>query len=336
MIMNITHSGSRFSRGLLMLAIGTLALALAAALFWRAQRQSGGAGDFIEYAMALDSDIPTAVAVAADGTVWFTIGFADAVGMIRDGKLQRLPKARKNVEPVGLAVDAQGAAWFADPTEVQISRIVRSGEIQSFPLDTPIARLGRLAIAPDGAVWFAEGTAYGFTRLKDGKLTRNVPKSVRGGPYGVAVGQDGVVWGTLQGGNALVRIAPGQDIAEYEIPTPGASPSDVAVDASGNVWFLEFRGNKVGRFRDGKFAEYPVPGEWAGLSGIAVAPDGAVWFGMLRRQALGRLRDGEFRIFDLPRAQARPYTVTADAAGDIWYADISGFVGMLKARAARR
>jgi virginiamycin B lyase len=327
---------NKFSRGLIVLLVGAVAIALAATLLWRAKRPDGTTGDFIEYAMTLDSDIPTAVAIGPDDTVWFTIGFADAVGMIRDGKLQRLPKAKKNVEPVGLAVDAQGAAWFADPTEVQISRILPSGEIRSFPLDTPIARLGRLAVAPDGAVWFAESTGYGFTRLKDGALTRNVPKSVRGGPYGVAVDAHGVVWGTLQGGNSLVKIAPGQPIAEYEIPTPGSSPSDIAVDASGNAWFVEFRGNKVGKFGDGKFSEYPVPGDWAGLSGIVVAADGAVWFGMLRGHAIGRLRDGQFRIFELPRSQARPYTVAVDRNGNIWYADISGYVGMLKAGAASR
>ena len=326
---------NRSSRGLIVLLVGTVAIALAATLFWRARHPAGTTGDFIEYAMTVDSDIPTAVAAGPDDTIWFTIGFADAVGMIRDGRLQRLPKAKKNVEPVGLAVDAQGAAWFADPTEVQISRIVPSGEIKSFSLETPIARLGRLAIAPDGAVWFAESTAYGFTRLKDGVLTRNVPNSVRGGPYGVAVDAHGVVWGTMQGGNSLVRIAPGQEISEYEIPTPGSSPSDVAVDAAGNPWFVEFRGNKVGKFSEGKFSEYTVPGEWAGLSGIAVAADGAVWFGMLRGHSIGRLRDGQFKIFELPRSQARPYTVALDRHGNVWYADISGFVGMLKASAAR-
>jgi virginiamycin B lyase len=286
--------------------------------------------------MTVASDIPTAVAAGPDDTVWFTIGFADAVGMIRDGKLQRLPKSRKNVEPVGLAVDADGAAWYTDPTEVLISRILPSGEIKSFPLGTPIARLGRLAVAPDGAVWFAESTAYGFTRLKDGVLTRNVPKSVRGGPYGVAVDAKGHVWGTLQGGNQLIKISPGQEIAEYEIPTPGSSPSDVAADAAGNIWVVEFRGNKIAKFSDGKFSEFDVPGEWSGLSGIAVAADGTVWFGMLRSHAIGRLREGQFRIFEMPRKDARPYTVAIDKTGNVWYADISGYVGMLKAGAAKK
>jgi virginiamycin B lyase len=325
-----------FSRRIVTAIVVALVVAIAAALIWRMRQGQGSVGDFVEYPMTVASDIPTAVAVGPDDTVWFTIGFADAVGLIRDGKIQRLPKSKKNVEPVGLAVDADGAAWYTDPTEVLISRILPSGEIKSFPLGTPIARLGRMAMAPDGAVWFAESTAYGFTRLKDGVLTRNVPKSVRGGPYGVAVDAKGVVWGTLQSGNQLIKISPGQEIAEYEIPTPGSSPSDVSVDGSGNAWFVEFRGNKIGKFGDGKFSEFNVPGEWSGLSGIAIAADGSVWFGLLRGHAIGRLRDGKFKIFELPRKDARPYTVAIDKTGNVWYADISGYVGMLKASAAKK
>ena len=316
--------------------IVAVAVVIAAAVYWKPRNGTGSSADFVEYPMAVASDIPTTVAAGPDGTVWFTISFADAIGMIRDGKMQRLPKNRKSVEPVGLGVDAEGAAWFTDPTEVQISRIVASGEIKSFPLGTPISRLGRLAIAPDGGVWFAESTAFGFTRLKDGKLTRNVPKSAQGGPYGVTVDAKGIVWGTLQGANQLVKIEPGKEITEFELPTRGSSPSDVAADAAGNVWVTEFRGNKIAKFSDGKFTEFVVPGEWSGLTGIAVAADGAVWFGMVKGHALGRLRDGQFKIFELPRKDARPYTVATDKAGNIWYADISGFVGMLKASAAKR
>jgi virginiamycin B lyase len=72
------------------------------------------------------------------------------------------------------------------------------------------------------------------------------------------------------------------------------------------------------------------------LTGLTVAPDGAVWFGLLRLQTLGRLKDGQFRMFKMPRPTARPYTLSADPDGNIWYADISGYVGMLKAEVAAK
>jgi len=157
-----------------------------------------------------------------------------------------------------------------------------------------------------------------------------------GAPYGMAVDLQGNAWGTLQSANQIVKIAPTGEMTDYEIPTRGSAPSDIAVDASGRVWFLEFRSNKLGSFADGKFTEHDVPGEWSGLTGLTVAPDGAIWFGMLRAQTLGRFHNGEFKLFKIPRETARPYTLAADAEGNIWYADISGYVGMLAADAARK
>lgn len=300
--------------------------------------RGGPKGDFVEYAMLEKTDIPTAIALAPDGTVWFTMDMANAIGRVRGGKLERIPTGkRNNVEPLGLGVDAGGVVWYTDALDQSIASLSPQGEVRKYPLDTPIARLARLAVGADGTVWFSEGTAYSITSLKDGKIRRNVIKNVRGGPYGVAVDAQGNAWATLQGGNQLLKITPAGEMSEFEVPTRSSSPTDVAVDAQGTVWFIEFRGSKVGRFADGKFTEFEVPTKsWAGLSGIAVAPDGAVWFGVLRGNAIGRVRDGQMKLFPLPRSDARPYSVAADAAGNIWYADISGYVGMLAARAAKK
>jgi virginiamycin B lyase len=106
----------------------------------------------------------------------------------------------------------------------------------------------------------------------------------------------------------------------------------VAVGADGSVWFLQFRANRIGQLKDGKFADFAVAKENAGLSGLAVAADGAVWFGMMRRASLGRLRGGRIDTFRLPRENARPYSLAIDREGNVWYADITGYVGMLPAR----
>jgi virginiamycin B lyase len=56
---------------------------------------------------------------------------------------------------------------------------------------------------------------------------------------------------------------------------------------------------------------------------------------MVRNSSLGRLRDGKVATFKLPRDKARPYSVAVDPDGNVWYADISGYVGMLPAGDAR-
>ena len=93
-----------FSRRNVLLIVASVIILIAALLSLRMRNGNGTGGDFVEYQMIVANDIPTTVAVAPDNTVWFTIGFADAVGMIRNGKLQRIPKGKKSVEPTGLGV----------------------------------------------------------------------------------------------------------------------------------------------------------------------------------------------------------------------------------------
>ncbi len=303
-----------------------------AGLAWMPTR----APTFVEHRMSDPQDAPIAIAAAKDGTIWFTIDHADAIGRIRDGRVERLPTQGRNSEPIGLAVAADGSAWFTDIAARSVARVDGSGAVARFALDTPIVRLGRFAIAPDGALWFAELTGSSVTRLKDEKFLRHAVDARRGGPYGVAVAADGTVWATLQTGNRLLRIRPEGESTPVDVPRPGVVPTDVAIGTDGSVWFLQFRTSRVGRFKDGHFLDYLVADENAGLSGLAVAPDGAVWFGMLRASSLGRLRNGHTEVFRLPRSNARPYSVAADNEGNIWYADITGYVGMLPAKYALR
>jgi virginiamycin B lyase len=113
-------------------------------------------------------------------------------------------------------------------------------------------------------------------------------------------------------------------------------PSDVAIGPDGTVWFIEYRADAIGRIVGDTVQEFPVGERVLGLSGLAVTPDGAVWFGLLREGSLCRLRDGQFVRFRLPRERAKPYTLAADRAGNVWYADIAGYVGMLPAHDAQQ
>jgi len=314
-------------------ALAIVVLIVAGALLMR-----GGtpATRVVEYAMSDSRDAPMAIATAADGTIWFTIDQAESIGRVRGGRIDLLRTPGRNFEPLGLAVAGDGSAWYTDIDRGAVMHISPAGEVSRFSLDSAIVRLGRLAIGPDGSVWVADITGGGITSLKDGTFTPHEIGSGGGGPYGVAVTSDGVVWATLQGDGKLVRIDPGGTPVTIDLPRPGAVPTDIAVGSDGSVWFLQFRANRIGQWRDGKFSEFEVAKENAGLSGLAVAGDGAIWFGMVRSSSLGRLRDGKVETFRLPRDNTRPYSLAADPDGNIWYADISGYVGMLPAQYARR
>jgi virginiamycin B lyase len=315
--------------------IGAIALALLAGIGAYALKNAVPSGRFVEYPLPNPQDAPVAIAAAADGTIWFTIDRADAIGRVRGGRLERLPIPGRNFEPLGLAIAGDGSAWYTDSAAGAVVRIAASGEAAKFALEGAITRLGRLAIAPDGSAWFADATGYGITQLQNGTFKRHETATADDGPYGVAVSADGTVWASLQRTSKLMRIAPGGATAMIELPRRGSNPTDVAVGRDGSVWFLQFRANRLGQLKEGRFSEFEVGGQNVGLSGLAVAADGAVWFGMVRSSSLGRLRDGKIATLKLPRDKARPYSVAVDPAGNVWYADISGYVGMLPSRYAQ-
>jgi virginiamycin B lyase len=289
----------------------------------------------IEYPMLVNTDIPTAIDVAADGAVWFSLEFSDAIGVFRNGKIVRIKKASQNFEPLGLAADGAGGAWYTDTPMRAISRISSDGLVQSFPLPTPIVRLGRLALAPDGAVWFADVITAAVTRLQDGIFKRYRLGGEGATPYGIAIDGSGVVWTTLQGVDKLGRISPDGQVAVLDAPTRNSGLGDIAVDRSGTVWFLELRANKIARLAEGSFSEFTVPTPAAGLTGLATAPDGSVWFTELSVGRLGRLRNGQMKEFSLPHGGRRPFGVAVDGANNVWYTDLGGRLGMIPAVSAK-
>jgi virginiamycin B lyase len=325
-------SSRQFGRWQGWLLAAILVAAGLGALVWHLRGRSEPG--FVEYPMLGKTDIPAAVAVAPNGAVWFTIEFSDAIGVLRNGKIERLAKQGQNLEPLGLAADASGGAWFTDTPMRAISHISPDGSVRSFPLSTPIVRLGRLALAPDGAVWFADVTTASVTRLQDGKFTHYDVGSLGATPYGMAVDAGGAVWTTLQGAEQLGLFSSSGQVTALDVPTRNGGLSDLAVDRSGAVWFLEMRANQIARFAVGRFTEFAVPTPSAGLTAIAAAPDGAVWFTEISAGKLGRLRDGRVSEFPMPRANVRPFDVAVDAANNVWYSDLSGSLGMLPAIAA--
>lgn len=332
-------TSSRRSRLLGAGLIVALIIAVAAgALLWRPRTTSSWG--FQETRLPVD-DIPVGIAVSRDGTVWFTLEGSNALGLLRDGQLQKLPKGADSVEPLGLAVDAAGHAWYTEAPKQRISRASTDGTITSFALATPVARLGRLAVASNGDVWFAETSLVSVTHLRDGRLTRHVVGSLMpmtpmdAAPFGIAVSSEGHVWATLQNANKLVRISAGGEKTAFDVPTRASGLGDVAVSADGVVWFVEIAANKIGRFAAGRFEEFTVPTPNAGITALAVAPDGAAWFTELRGHRLGRVHAGVITEYVLPRSDARPFGITVDAGNNVWYTDLSGWLGRLDADRAR-
>ena len=324
------------------------AVAIVAALAWLVTHPPWPIGathtrGFDEFKLPGQTAFPVALAASPDRSgVWFTLESSTLLGVLRDGEFAFVRKPFESIEPLGLAVDGTGRAWFTEAPKQAIVSAALDGTIATFPLGTSVSRLGRLAVAPDQSVWFAEPTRGSITRLKDGRLTRHPVSGAANAryandalPFGVAVAPDGTVWATLQNADALMRITRHGEATIVDVPVRQAGLSDIAVAADGSVWLLAAGANKIVHHVNGRFDEFTVPTPNAGLTALAVAPDGAAWFAALRAHRIGRVHQGVITEFALPRDNARPIAIAVDADNNVWYADLAGWIGRLAADRAR-
>jgi virginiamycin B lyase len=152
-------------------ALGLVALGGAGMLLLRGATP---AARFVEYRMSGPRDGPMAIAAAADGTVWFTIDQANAIGRVHGGRVELLPTPGRNYEPLGLAVAVDGSAWYTDIKAGAVMHIRPTGEVAQFALDGAIVRLGRVAIAtaPSGSPTLRE-LASPNSKMEPSRTTRS-------------------------------------------------------------------------------------------------------------------------------------------------------------------
>lgn len=135
---------------------------------------------------------------------------------------------------------------------------------------------------------------------------------VDGGPYGVAVDAAGMVWCTLAERGAIARWD-GSRLEMFGLEPADGSPT-VIIAHGNDVWFTEFRGNRIGRIGSGGACEYlPADSPY----GLCLAPDGALWYTEVNANAVVR-RDPAGAL-DRYTVEGMPSTIAAAPDGTVWF-----------------
>ncbi len=128
----------------------------------------------------------------------------------------------------------------------------------------------------------------------------------------------------------LLTAAPAvaAEILEYLTPTPDSSPTDLAFDREGNLWFTEINTDKIGKLVPSKakpgtsegIVEYDLPQKNSKPHYIIVSRDGMVWFTEMNGR-IGRLdpATGKIREFDVPTPNSEPHHLVEAEDGSIWF-----------------
>ena len=156
---------------------------------------------------------PIDVAVAQDGTVWFTDAFDGSV----DGQIGRLNPATGAVTTIDVAgfphqieVATDGAVWFTERFTPQgVGRVApvpnpTAADVTFFPADG-----GPEDIAPaaGGSMWFTRTTAGNIARISPTGAITAESKAVKGSqPFGITVANNGNPWFTMMSANKIATF----------------------------------------------------------------------------------------------------------------------------------
>jgi virginiamycin B lyase len=220
--------------------------------------------------------------------------------------------------------------WFTETDANRIARLDTDGTITEYPVASPASRPLAISRESHGDFWVAF-TQPGTNQVGvvfAGILTEYDIPTPASDPRGIA--QSGPIYFTEFEGDRIGELRPWANFPMREIALPpGSGPLGITpgpdAGAGNELWFTEYRANKIGRFAPdlgrGRIIEYSIPTPDSGPTSIVAddySPDGDVWFLESKADRIGRVdTHGDFDEYDLPIAGGGPEELLAAPDG-IW------------------
>lgn len=275
-----------------------------------------------------DGSHPHDVAVAADGTVWYTAQSSGELGRL-DAKTRRVTEVALGAgsSPHGVVVGPDGAPWV---TDTGLNAIVRvdpvSGAVKRFPSPRPGVGMHTAVFDKAGVLWFTGNAGY-YGRLvpADGRV--EVFEAPGGsGPYGITVVPGGDVYYASLAQSHVVRVDPvsGAVVSVLTPPTPGQGARRVWADSKGRVWVSEWNAGQVAVYdpSSGAWREWKLPGPAPQAYAVYVDERDQVWLSDFGANAIVRFDPAteQFESFPLPDDAASVRQLLG-RPGEVWGAE---------------
>ena len=164
-------------------------------------------GEFHEVALPTDGAMASVITLGADGTLWFTLNQANAIGQFVVGAEPVIhPLPTQNAGPVGVTATRE-AIWFVEILAGQVGRITPDGKIIEHPLPDRNARPHAIVADAEGdGCWFTEWGINRLAHIDGAGDVREIELPDSSEPHGLTIDTDGVIWVALESG-ALARVA---------------------------------------------------------------------------------------------------------------------------------
>ena len=149
----------------------------------------------------------------------------------------------------GVAFGADGRLWFAEPFggTYQIGAMTVPAFSVSLYNIPGSAQFRDLTLGPDANIWYTD-SGNGQLGKIDTSGTVLASYGPASSPSGIVSGSDGHLYFADGTNNTVGQITTAGVLTPFTVPTAGSDPYSGANGPDGNYWFVEFNGNKVGRF----------------------------------------------------------------------------------------
>ena len=210
---------------------------------------------------------PRDPAVDSRGRVWFCGQRGNYLASLdpASGEFHRIALADKT-HPHNLIIDEKDQIWYAGNQNAHIGRLdPDTGKITQFPLPADTAGDPHtLQLDDKGLVWFTAQWANHLGRLDPGtgELQLFGIDKTRARPYGIKLGPRQRPWVALFGTHRLATLDDDSgQLRQIDLPSRNERPRRLEVDAQGNVWYVDYLGGVLGRYRPDtrSFSKWPLP-----------------------------------------------------------------------------
>lgn len=120
-----------------------------------------------------------------------------------------------------------------------------------------------------------------------------------------------------------VMALPEGSVGQFAVPTAESEPGGLAAGPDGNMWFTEYKGEKIGRITtSGAISEFSIPTEKARPEGLTVGAEGNLWFDERNGNKIGMITpSGTISEFAIPTPESEPEDIALGPDGNLWFTE---------------
>jgi virginiamycin B lyase len=254
-----------------------------------------------------------------------------------------LPQSNTNPTPEGRAhsvtVAPDGRVWYSGLLQNNLGMFDPATEtFRMWDTPTPRSRPHGIQAAQDGMIWAT------LTAIPQNKMVRFDPATElyteyilprpNAYPHTVWVARNGDVFFSYEYGDGAGRIDRELGrVTEWSVPTYRSRTYGIQEGPDGNIWMVEFLGNKVVRLnpRTGEVREWAHPraADDPGTRRLAIDGQGKIWFNEHEWGSIGRFdpQTETWQSWWMPEingSRANPYALNFDSKGQLWVNNFGG------------